>query len=720
MGNGIGNSFGAARPSVLASDRERRYFRRRLAVVALGVLAVVLAAELILFNYPSYRLLFGSYATHQWAMDEVAAMQGLEPSESEPDVYVATTSRPYLEWTINERVGTLRLDIQSRKKDRYILMSDIFYTDDAHHNYIESPAYLEVLRDTPRTQYKSCDYAGTLGKLKLRLHVTKGEKLVIRGLTVNQRIPLNFSVWRVALLWLFAVGVYVFRRSPSFRRRYDTADPVHRWTPVVLTALFMFSLWGLFALYETPFIHTPSFTAKTGSQITQELVDALEAGQTSLLEKPSEALLQMRYPYEWTARDLAGVDYLWDHLLYNGKYYSYYGIGPVLVFFLPYHLLTGCYFPTDYACLLFGLAGTALLAAAYCRLMQHRMRRLPFSLCMSGLLLVLVTSGVQFSGYRPHFYEMAETAGFMFYALGLYFLSGSGLLGDRPIRLHKLALSGVSISLAVLSRPTFALYAIAAVIWLWFGWMRYRAQQPQPAARSHVVRYALAALLPYVLFGGLQMAYNYARFGSPFEFGIRYSLTINDFTHTEFHTSLAAVSLYNLLIALPQFQLNFPFVLGSTHQLDTNAYYYFETASAIGLLWRALPLGGLCYAPRALKPMSWRQRGRLLLIVGLPTVVFPLLLMALTWESGYALRYSVDFAWQLVLGGLLVCFYVYSRSQSPRMRRFLETTMVAAVVWCCVSTAALSLARVPDDVTVSGVSLPLVYYRIARTLTFWK
>lgn len=85
------------------------------------------------------------------------------------------------------------------------------------------------------------------------------------------------------------------------------ADPVHRWTPVVLTALFMFSLWGLFALYETPFIHTPSFTAKTGSQITQELVDALEAGQTSLLEKPSEALLQMRYPYEWTARDLAGV-----------------------------------------------------------------------------------------------------------------------------------------------------------------------------------------------------------------------------------------------------------------------------------------------------------------------------------------------------------------------------------------------------------------------------
>lgn len=705
--------------SALTADRKRAVFGRHLLMMALATLALLVSIELLVANYQSFRLLFGSYPAKSFSMNQ-AVVTGLKQSEQNPDVYIAQTSRPTLEFDVNERMGTFCLDTQSRKEDRYILLADIFYTDDAHHNYMESPAYLEILKDTPRTNYKTCFYSGTVGKLKLQLHVQEGEQLVIRGLSVNWMVPVSFSVGRVALLWLIIMGFYILRKAPSFQRSYEAGNPVHRWAPVVLTGLFLLSLWGLFALYETPFIHTPSFTSESGNQISQELVDAFEAGQTSLLEKPSDELLQMRYPYEWTARNLENVDYLWDHLLYNGRYYSYYGIAPVLVLFLPYHLLTGYYFPTNYACLLFGMLGSAFLAAAYCALMQRRMRWLPFNLSMSGLLLLLITSGVQFSVYRPYFYELAETSGFMFFTLGLYCLATSGLLGDAPIRLYKLALSSVFISLAVLSRPTFALYAVVAVIWLWFGWKSYRRQQAHPEQKRHMVKYALAALLPYVLFGGLQMAYNFARFGSPLEFGIRYSLTINDFTHTEFHASLAIVSLYNLLLALPQFQLDFPFIHGTIHQLETNAYYFFETGAAVGLLWRALPLGGLAYAPRVLKPMSRKQRLRLFVLIGLPTIVIPFFLMAFTWESGYALRYSVDFAWQLVLGGLLVCFYVYNRCQSPRMRHFLTTAMLVSVIWCLLSTTALALARLPDDVTVGGVQLQLVYYRLARQMMFWK
>ena len=339
---------------------------------------------------------------------------------------------------------------------------------------------------------------------------------------------------------------------------------------------------------------------------------------------------------------------------------------------------------------------------------------------MAGLLILLTATGIQFSVYRPYFYEMAEASGFMFFALGLYFMATSGLLRDKPIRLYRLTLAAVAVSLAVLSRPTFALYALAAVVWLWFGLEPYRRQQARPEQKRHMVRYVLAALLPYVVFGLLQMAYNYARFGSVFEFGIQYSLTINDFTHTEYYGRLAAISLYNLLFALPQLTLSFPFIKGGIHQLETNAYYYFETSQALGLLWRALPLGGLAYAPRALRPMSWRKRGKLLAIVGIPAVIIPLILMAMTWESGYALRYSVDFAWQLVLAGMLVCFYVYGRCGNPRMRRFLTTVMLVSAIWCFISTTALVFARVPDDVTVGGVSLQLEYYRLERLLTFWK
>lgn len=37
------------------------------------------------------------------------------------------------------------------------------------------------------------------------------------------------------------------------------------------------------------------------------------------------------------------------------------------------------------------------------------------------------------------------------------------------------------------------------------------------------------------------MIYNYARFGSVFDFGIQYSLTINDFTAAQYHTHFVLI-----------------------------------------------------------------------------------------------------------------------------------------------------------------------------------
>ena len=69
--------------------------------------------------------------------------------------------------------------------------------------------------------------------------------------------------------------------------------------------------------------------------MTQELVDAFEAGQVSLLREAEQPLLELENPYDWSQRLESGVDYAWDHLLYEGKYYSYYGIAPVVTLFLP-------------------------------------------------------------------------------------------------------------------------------------------------------------------------------------------------------------------------------------------------------------------------------------------------------------------------------------------------------------------------------------------------
>ena len=124
---------------------------------------------------------------------------------------------------------------------------------------------------------------------------------------------------------------------------------------LALTMLYQYEASGkLFSSFKNPSVN----------QISKELVDAFRAGQVSLLDTPSEELLSMENPYDWSARSALGVSAKWDHLLFEGKYYSYYGLAPVLILFLPYNLLTGLYFPTPEAVLLFGVIGIIFLTLA--------------------------------------------------------------------------------------------------------------------------------------------------------------------------------------------------------------------------------------------------------------------------------------------------------------------------------------------------------------------
>lgn len=205
--------------------------------------------------------------------------------------------------------------------------------------------------------------------------------------------------------------------------------------------------------------------------------------------------------------------------------------------------------------------------------------------------MALVSCGVWFNFITPNFYEIAQTSGFACVTAGSFFLLSSNIVGDGKIRRWRVALSGVLLSLAVLCRPTLAVYCIAAVAFLIAGFQKLRRQTQeqikQGKARDGFFRrygvYILCAAIPFLVIGGAQMLYNYARFGSFMDFGIDYSLTINDFTRSQYHTHLAAIGLYNFLLAFPSVNTAFPFVHSAFSTLDLNGYYFIANQTAIGL-----------------------------------------------------------------------------------------------------------------------------------------
>ena len=65
------------------------------------------------------------------------------------------------------------------------------------------------------------------------------------------------------------------------------------------------------------------------SNYYNQLADGFLSGQTSLPEKPPQALSDLENPYNWLNRE--GISYLWDATFYKGEYYLYWGMVPALI-----------------------------------------------------------------------------------------------------------------------------------------------------------------------------------------------------------------------------------------------------------------------------------------------------------------------------------------------------------------------------------------------------
>lgn len=698
----------------MRSKKEPKRFYIKLIGFSGASFIVALLLELFVFNAASFLQLGGKYSAETLPIRSAVAT-GF--TQSGPETFVATSVRPTIEFkNIDQKVRTLYVDASSDKESRYQLPIELDYTDSTRINYNHSPKLMQLIPGFERTKYTACSYSGETGNVKLTFQVDKGETIHIYNVSVNRPIPLNVSVYRILLIVLVCTAVYALLRAPAFRIPYQRGNRAQNGALLSVAVLFFLLTGFIFWLYCSP-IEKP-FEQESGDQVSQELVDAFLNGQVSLIKEPPEDLLAMENPYDYTARKSLNIDCEWDHVLYKGKYYSYYGIAPVFLLFLPYHVLTGYYFPSYLACLIFCLTGTAFLIGAYLVMIRNWFRNTPFHIMLCGLIVLLMSCGIFMCIKRPMFYEMEEAAGFMFLTAGTLFLFLSGILTRRKIHPAALAVSGICLSLAVMSRPTLALYALAAVLWILYGFGQYRQEN---AKRPQTVRYFAASLLPYVVLGGLQMLYNFLRFGSVFEFGIRYSLTISDFTKTDFFLGMAFVSLWNFLLGVPNVKSAFPFFSGNLDQWGLNGYYFAETTNTFGLFWRALPLFSCAAVPHVYRQLDGRRKVRFTFLCLLPGLILPVIIVFSTWESGDALRYNVDFAWQMLLFALAVVFFVYTRIRSPRLKRALLKIMIACTIASVVTNLALLFQNIPGvtNTVFHDGSHTLLYYKVGRILEFW-
>ncbi len=374
-------------------------------------------------------------------------------------------------------------------------------------------------------------------------------------------------------------------------------------------------------------------------------------GKLSLKVDVPPELLQAPDPYD-PAKRPAGIA-LHDASLYHGRYYIYYGVVPAVVALLPFRLLTGIDLPVPIAVFAFALAGLALALVILAEL-----RRRFFPACGQVMAFILAL-GFGFACCAPilvrrsSMYELPITCGsfFALAALGCFYLG----LRQESRRTLWLAWSSLAWGLAIGSRPTY----LVAPLGLLAGFpILFRRADNSRVRGAGAVRLWLAAVVPLAIVGGLLAAYNYARFGSPTEFGVSYILSgVYESKIEHFRLRYAPWNLYAYFFAPAGWGRYFPFFHPLPIDLPKPREHY-GMDYAFGLLTNVPLLWLLAFAAAELRYRVDPGRRVLHAIVGaaawagVSTAAFFLCFYAAMT------RYLGDFASMLALvatvGGLLV------------------------------------------------------------------
>lgn len=599
-----------------------------------------------------------------------------------------------------------------------------------------------------RSLVRTLDFSGAVDTLTLQAEGYSGEyrsydlNYTVQAVLANVPRPMDFSLLRLAVVYLALLALWGLRPgAAAWHEAYLTHRAKYR--PAVLVLGCMLCLLAAAAPFAdarnssvaTSFYNVENWDGESRITFTQHISDwqndsaaqygalahSLLNGRLDLQRDPPAAMAEMQNPYDTAARQSAAPDALWDVAYYQGRYYVYFGIVPCLLFQLPFELLTGV--PDLPPSLAMIVMAWLLILAVFGLVRQAAQRWFPSASAAACLLVAAGIAGgsqVYYLLLRPSVYEYAILCGAAFVLLALWqwlCAANTPVQHHGKIMLH-MALGSLCMALVAGCRPQMELFAVLCLPIFWPQYIRQKRLRSKQGITE-----AIAFVLPVILVALGLMAYNAARFGSPFDFGANYNLTSNDMTHRGFRIGRMAPALFTYFLSLPVVQAVFPYLAGTKMQtnfmgMTITEVFYGGALVSLPLLWAfaALPL---------LRRRMARQKD-LRAMVLLP-VLLAVILAALDCQmAGVLYRYLSDYLTPLLFAAALVWLWAES-ALAPRVQaaasgsilhtvqHMLQGAMLAAVAVGICYSFCVYFAAEPG---LLGQN-PALYQNVSRLVQFW-
>ena len=378
----------------------------------------------------------------------------------------------------------------------------------------------------------------------------------------------------------------------------------------------------------------------SSNNIYYQQFDAYVKGQLHLDVEVDPGLLTLKNPYNPSSRN--GLTVLWDHAFYKGKYYSYYGHAPIYLVMLPIYWISG-YVPSNLFVLqigvLFSIFAILLAALEVIRLFVKKVNGPMLVLTLVSIVFgsLLLTNNSYEYGAAIYRIPYAYANGFLFLTIYL-FLKGYRAGARRFIYF---VFTGLSLVFIVFSRPLELIYLFLFIPVI------IKMIKDNRGTKQNILDYVPA--LSVVLVGAIIICVmNAIRFGSIFEFGEHYQLTVTDCRNNKLSVDGFLPSLYHFFIQPPEYseQTKLLMYRYAKENFDTHPY----NTCSVGILFVPIFLLVL------LTPFVFKKEDDYTFRIF--AITSPLLIIFIGFINycfaGVCPRYLLDIApWGALTGGLI-------------------------------------------------------------------
>lgn len=533
--------------------------------------------------------------------------------------------------------------------------------------------------------------------------LSKAEGAVLQSIDINPKIPYKSNLLRVVLLLAAVSIVIIIKKYRLYAVKYNKKSFRQYLIAIIAAGFCMIIAATMFTVRaKDSFTVLDENTMLSGKSPYVQMTDAFVKGQLNLdLPVDDKLTAAGDKAYDPNYRTANNIYAEWDRAYYNGKYYSYFGTAPLFLFYLPIYLLSGQVPPDSLACAFFAMltvaAGFLLIFTVANKAVKgaNYLLTLICSICLpfSGLTLFMC-------GYGD-FYTIPKLCG-SFWLILLMWLTVCAY--HRPRR-YIFLLCGISVAFIAASRPNLLIAAVALAPF-YISVLADKNYKLKFKAAS-----VAAFLVPIILAAGALMAYNAARFGSPFEFGSKYQLTVNNIAYNNLTLGMLGAAIYHYFFQPAGYSTSFPYL--NTNLINLNSYSRYSYMTAAFGLFNLPSYWAYAAAPITLKHSGLKRPYKALIV----TVLASSLLIAWTdfAVAGLTISYVADIAPMLSVCSFIILLSLEkSTRKSAAVHKYAYVFSAVLLILSIFVTVMLFFSADPMNLRVN---FPSAYSFFAELFT---